>query len=46
MVKAIVVAIRNRRPGLDVVGAIVFADFFGQAGVAFFGFGLRHAENN
>ena len=42
--KLVVFAVGDELPAFDVIGVVVPADFVGELGVAFFGFGVRHAE--
>jgi len=39
VIKPVVFLVADHRPGFDIVGAVVPADFLHQPGVAFFGFG-------
>ena len=42
--KPVVFAVGDELPAFDVIGVVVPADFVGESGVAFLGFGVRHAE--
>ncbi len=42
--KLVVFAVGDELPAFDVIGVVVPADFGGELRVAFFGFGVRHAE--
>ena len=42
--KLVVFAVGDKLPAFDVIGVVVPADFGGEFGVAFFGFGVCHAE--
>ena len=43
--KLVVFAVGDELPAFDVIGVVVPADFGGELGVTFFGFGVCHAEN-
>ena len=42
--KLVVFVVGDELPAFDVISVVVPADFVGELGVAFFGFGLCHAE--